>query len=319
MVGVLVMPPNPFRRYVLRLDFNELLGKTIACISHDPKVRELIERDRQRLRHKERKKSFFACRGDFEERFERKYHEAKKAEPFFKRIKIRVAEKLTGKALKRKLRCLKPPRIRISKEEREAKYREKKRRQIKVNKVFVIKSKEAIQLSLKICLHTNLVDHMLQECRGFFRSKTKQGEIMKKLMLVVFAMCLLGVAKADPILDQLYAGFVGRAKLAIESTTSGKSQAEFLVNYVEIGQVNGNHIMAVDAGILGTILPDNGHFKAADWTTGAKIHLSPVLRSFIPLPAEWEFLKTLEIDARASYNWRQHHPFYGIVADVPFR
>lgn len=142
---------------------------------------------------------------------------------------------------------------------------------------------------------------------------------MKKALIVVALLLCAGSVRAEgSILDQIYAGFVGRAKMAVESTSKGTVQTEFLVNYVELGQLKGEYIAAIDAGVLGTI-PDQGHIQAADWTTGAKIHLAPIFKNFVPLPAEWQFLASLELDARASYNWRQHHPFYGIVAAVPFK
>lgn len=143
---------------------------------------------------------------------------------------------------------------------------------------------------------------------------------MKKLILVIITMLAIphGV-KADTLLDQFYTGFIGNAKFAIESTTNGTSQPEFLDNFVEIGQLRGDHIAALDAGVLGTILPGSGQVKAADWTTGGKIHLSPLIKSYVHLPAQWSFLGTLEIDARASYNWTQHHPFYGAVMAYPWK
>lgn len=145
---------------------------------------------------------------------------------------------------------------------------------------------------------------------------------MKKLLIpfLIAMFCYIGPrpAYADPILDQLYGGFVGRAKLSLETTTKGNVQPEFLVNYMEIGQINGAHIAAVDAGALGTVLPSGG-FKSVDWTTGAKLHLSPIIKRYVPLPSEWQFLSEIELDGRASYNWTAHHPFYGIVAAVPFK
>lgn len=142
-----------------------------------------------------------------------------------------------------------------------------------------------------------------------------------KVASLLFAALVFGPwrpAAADPILDQLYGGFVGRAKLSLESTTKGTVQPEFLVNYIEIGQLNGSHIAAIDAGALGTVLPSGG-FKSVDWTTGGKIHLSPIIKQYVPLPAEWQFLAELELDARGSYNWTAHQPSYGLVASVPFK
>lgn len=140
---------------------------------------------------------------------------------------------------------------------------------------------------------------------------------MKKVILAVVLLLSAGIVKADSLVDQLYGGFVGRAKLSIESTTKGTIQPEFLVNYVEIGMVKGQHIAAIDAGALGTILPAG--FQAVDWTTGAKVHLSPLFKNYVSLPAEWEFLGNVELDARASYNWTQRHPFYGVVVAYPWR
>lgn len=140
---------------------------------------------------------------------------------------------------------------------------------------------------------------------------------MKRIIAVLGLLFVTGSAHADSLVDKLYGGFVGRAKFAIESTTKGKTQPEFLVNYVEIGKSKGGHIAAIDAGALGTILPD--HFQSVDWTTGGKVHLSTLLKNYVNLPMEWEFLDNLDIDARASYNWTQRHPFYGVVCAYPFR
>lgn len=142
---------------------------------------------------------------------------------------------------------------------------------------------------------------------------------MKKLIIAAIVLLMSTGARAESLLDQVYAGFVGRAKLSIESTTKGTLQPEFLVNYVEIGKLNGNYVAAIDSGALGEILPHDGHFSSVDWTTGGKLHLSTLIRSYVKLPPEWEFLGTIELDARASYNWTQRHPTYGIVASVPFK
>ena len=143
---------------------------------------------------------------------------------------------------------------------------------------------------------------------------------MKKLLLAVTViMGVAASAKADSLVSQLYGGFVGRAKFAIESTTKGTVQPEFLVNYVEIGKLGGDHIAAIDAGALGTVLPDSGHFDSVDWTAGGKLHLAPFIKQFVHLPAGWEFLDNTEIDARASYNLTQHAPFYGLVMAYPFK
>lgn len=141
-------------------------------------------------------------------------------------------------------------------------------------------------------------------------------------LLVLLTLCAFGPRPAyaeGSIVDQLYAGFVGRAKLAIESTTDGTVQPEFLVNYVEIGKVKGEFIAAIDAGALGEVLPESGQVDSVQWTTGGKLHLAPLIKNFVNLPEEWEFLGNIELDARASYNWSGHHPTYGIVAAYPFK
>jgi hypothetical protein len=146
---------------------------------------------------------------------------------------------------------------------------------------------------------------------------------MKKTLFILLGLMLLvgpRPAFADSLLDQIYMGFAGNAKFAIESNTTGGTTPEFLDNFVEIGNLyGGGHILALDIGLLGTILPDSQHFQSADWTTGGKLHLSPIIKNYVRLPSEWQFLGTLEIDARASYNWTQHHPFFGIVAAYPWK
>jgi hypothetical protein len=141
----------------------------------------------------------------------------------------------------------------------------------------------------------------------------------KTLFVIVTILTMPHGAKAASLLDQLYGGFVGRAKLSIESTTKGTVQPEFLVNYVEIGQLKGGYIAAIDAGALGEVLPASGQVDSVQWTTGAKLHLAPLIKNYVNLPPEWEFLGGLEIDARASYNWSQHGPTYGLVAAYPFK
>jgi len=142
---------------------------------------------------------------------------------------------------------------------------------------------------------------------------------MKKILFAVVFLGLSGVVKAESLADQFYAGFVGNAKLAIESTSKGTVQPEFLVNYVEIGNLKGAHLLAVDAGALGEVLPESGKVDSVQWTTGAKLHLAPLIKNFVSLPVGFEFLNTLEIDARGSYNWSEHKPTYGLVAAYPFK
>lgn len=142
---------------------------------------------------------------------------------------------------------------------------------------------------------------------------------MKRLLLVVGLLSMAQTVKAQTLLDQIYGGFVGRAKFAIESTTKGTIQPEFLVNYIEIGKAKGGFIAAIDAGALGQVLPGTGQVDSVQWTTGGKLHLATLLKAYVNLPTEFEFLGNIELDARASYNWTEHHPTYGLVAAYPFK
>lgn len=142
---------------------------------------------------------------------------------------------------------------------------------------------------------------------------------MKKALLVVGLLLIAGSAKADTLLDQLYFGFVGNAKFVYEATTEGVSKPEFLDNFVEIGKIKEDHIAAIDAGIGGTILPDTAQVSGAEWSLGGKIHLAPIFKNYVNLPEQWAFLNTVEIDARGSYNFTYHHPFYGLCLAYPFK
>jgi hypothetical protein len=136
------------------------------------------------------------------------------------------------------------------------------------------------------------------------------------LLFLVGPMC---PAHADTLVDQFYAGFVGNAKFAIESDTDGRTRPGFHVNYIEIGNLKGGHIAAIDLGLGGTILPETAKFSGAEWSSGGKLHLAPIIKNYVNLPAGAEFLGNLELDFRGSYNWSLHHPFYGIVCAYPFR
>jgi len=143
---------------------------------------------------------------------------------------------------------------------------------------------------------------------------------MKKMLIIIAMLAMPHTVKAEgSILDQLYGGFVGRAKLSVETTTDGTIQPEFLVNYLEVGKIDTGHIFAVDAGVLGEVLPETGETNGAQWTVGGKFHLQTLIKKYVPLPAEWDFLKILEIDARGSYNLTENHPTWGLVASVPFK
>jgi len=143
---------------------------------------------------------------------------------------------------------------------------------------------------------------------------------MKNLLAGLLMICGLNMsANANPLFDDLRLAFVGSAKTAIEFTDHGKTQLEFLSNFVEGGRFNGQSIWALDTGFLGTVLPDSGKVDNVDWASGAKIHLSPFIKQYVKLSPEWEFVGKLEIDARASYNWTRKHPTYGIAIAYPFK
>lgn len=143
---------------------------------------------------------------------------------------------------------------------------------------------------------------------------------MKKLLVAVVLLFGCSTIKAEEtLLDQFYAGFVGNAKFVYEMTTDGVSKPEFLDNFFEIGKLDGDYIAAIDSGVGGTILPDTAEFSGAEWSTGAKLHLAPFIKSYVNLPEQWAFLRTLEIDARGSYNWTEHHPFWGLCLAYPFK
>lgn len=146
---------------------------------------------------------------------------------------------------------------------------------------------------------------------------------MKRIGLIfgAFIACIgpLRPAFADPILDQIDAAFVGHAKLGTEFTTRGETQLEYLDNVIEIGSLKGSPLAGLDGGVLGTILPDSNQLAAAQWTAGAKIHFAPILKTYIVLPPEWQFLNTVEVDGRYSYNFTAHHGVLGISIVYPFK
>jgi len=152
---------------------------------------------------------------------------------------------------------------------------------------------------------------------------------MKKLLfvLVLLLASQVGVqAKARKVVDKneecgtepFYPGLVGRGKLALEYTTKAKFQPEFLINFLEIGRINSGYIAAIDSGPLLVIDKHTGHVDGVQWATGFKIHLASIFRSCEVIPESWWFISNLELDARGSYNWSQHHSTYGLVLAYPF-
>lgn len=133
-------------------------------------------------------------------------------------------------------------------------------------------------------------------------------------------MLLSHNVRAAGLWDQIDAAFVGNAKLATEFTTHGDAVVEYLDNFVEIGHIyQGDHLAALDFGGQGTINSDTGKFEGVNWTTGAKLHLSPFIKNTIKLQPQYAFLSNVEIDLRGCYDWTDHHPQYGLVVGYPFK
>lgn len=141
---------------------------------------------------------------------------------------------------------------------------------------------------------------------------------MKKLALFIFSMACVMWLKADVLTDQIQAAFVGNAKTAIEFNTHGQIQYEFLDNVIEIGHIKTDHIAAIDLG-AGAIQRTDNTVKAVDWSIGGKLHLAPILKNYITLNPEWQFLNTLEIDGRWSYDFTLRHGVMGISCAYPFK
>lgn len=143
---------------------------------------------------------------------------------------------------------------------------------------------------------------------------------MKKVLFAALLLLLTSKVKAAGLWDQIDAAFVGNAKIATEFTTEGKTIVEFLDNFTEIGHIyKGDHIAALDLGGQGEIDSETGHFNGVAWTTGGKIHLAPFIRNTMQLTPEWQFLNTIEVDARGAYNWTEHHPQYALSIAYPFK
>ena len=141
---------------------------------------------------------------------------------------------------------------------------------------------------------------------------------MKKLLIVIFCLSSVSFVKADTLTDRITTAFVGNAKLAAGYTTHGIVQYEFLDNFIEAGHFNGAYIGAIDLGLLGSQLP-SGSINAANFSTGAKFHISPFFKKLITLNPEWQFIQNTEIDARGSYNWTLRTPTYEISIAYPFK
>lgn len=142
---------------------------------------------------------------------------------------------------------------------------------------------------------------------------------MKKMIFAAVLLLFTHNAKAAGLFDQIEAAFVGNAKLATEFTTHGKMNVQFLDNFIEIGHIYGDqHVAALDLGGQGEITSD-GHFVGGAFTTGGKIHLAPFIKHTIKLQPQYAFLMNVELDARASYDWTNHRPNYGLVVGYPFK
>lgn len=143
---------------------------------------------------------------------------------------------------------------------------------------------------------------------------------MKKMLLGSLILLFAHTVRAQSLWDQIDAAFVGNAKTAIAFTSHGKTKAQFLDNFTEIGHIyKTDHIAAIDLGGEGTIDSSTGKFVATAWTTGGKIHLAPYLKNSISLNPEWQFLANLELDARGAYDWTHHHPSWEISVAYPFK
>jgi hypothetical protein len=142
---------------------------------------------------------------------------------------------------------------------------------------------------------------------------------MKKMIIALgalFTLCQVGFC--DALTNQIQAAFVGNAKTAVEFTSHGTIQYEFLDNFIEIGNLSGGHIAAIDLAALGTQLPDDT-IAAVQWGIGGKLHLSPILKTYISVQPEWQFVNNLEIDGRYSYNLTTHQPTLGLSIGYPFK
>jgi len=143
---------------------------------------------------------------------------------------------------------------------------------------------------------------------------------MKKMLLASLFLLLAHNVKAAGLWDQIEGAFVGNAKLATEFTTRGENAVQYLDNFVEIGHIYGDqHVAALDLGGQGIINSDTGKFEGGQFTTGFKFHLSPFIKNTIKLQPQYAFLSNVELDARGSYNWTEHHPQYGLVVAYPFK
>lgn len=142
---------------------------------------------------------------------------------------------------------------------------------------------------------------------------------MKKMLIASLLLLFAHNVKAAGLWDQIEAAFVGNAKIATEFTTQGKTNVQYLDNFIEIGHIYGDsHVAALDFGGQGEITSD-GHFVGGAFTTGGKLHLAPFIKHTINLQPQYAFLMNLELDARGSYDWTNHNPHWGIVVGYPFK
>ena len=142
---------------------------------------------------------------------------------------------------------------------------------------------------------------------------------MRNLVMVMGA--LLGLCQGgfcEGLGDQVTGAFVGNAKVAMEYTSKGRVQYEFLDNVIEIGRVKEGRIVGIDLAVIGEQLP-NDTVKAVEWGSGVKLHLSPLIKQYVSFNPEWEFVNNLEIDGRYSYNFTMRHATLGISVAYPWK
>lgn len=142
---------------------------------------------------------------------------------------------------------------------------------------------------------------------------------MKKFLLALVAFAWLApVAHADGFADPLVTSLITHVHTQTVFDVSGRTRLELTDAIIQALPAHGAYIAEIQAGFSGLSTPQPGEPQYANFVASLSLRVDPYLKNVIYIPEQYSFLRAVEFGPVYGYDFREHHGYLGLQANLAF-
>lgn len=136
----------------------------------------------------------------------------------------------------------------------------------------------------------------------------------KKMIVGLLFLLMASSAKADNLIVATLLDHV----MTVTQFKSGETKLALMDSVVQIGSVNNESILDLQAGFSGETKPEPGEASAANVVVGGFFKVSTLMKGKVNFPEQWKFLNSIEHGAAWNYDLREKDSFFCYQVGLAF-